>query len=46
MKAITNNELVQGILGLMSAVKCRKHICHLYKVLPQVIELGGAATGY
>jgi len=26
--------------------KCRKYIRHLKKVIPRVIELEGAATGY
>ena len=42
-------ELVQGIIDFWSTVdhiKCTKYIRHLRKVLPKIIELDGAATGY
>jgi len=49
VKPKTKDELVEGIVqfwGSVSGEKCRKYIRHLDKVLPRVIELGGAATGY
>ena len=44
-----NDELVNGILAFWATVdvaKCRKYIPHLKKVVPQVIKVGGQATGY
>ena len=49
VKPTSKDELVEGIKAFWSMVtgeKCRKYIRHLRKVIPQVIELGGAATGY
>ena len=49
VKPKTKSELVQGISDFwatVDATKCRKYIGHLRKVLPRVIELDGAATGY
>ena len=49
VKPKTKDELVDGIVefwGSVSGEKCRKYIRHLDKVIPKVIELGGAATGY
>ena len=49
VKPKTKAELVDGIVefwGSVSGEKCRKYIRHLDKVIPRVIELGGAATGY
>ena len=49
VKPKTKDELVDGITefwGSVSGEKCRKYIRHLNKVIPRVIELGGAATGY
>ena len=49
VKPRTKDELVGGIQefwGSVSGEKCRKYIRHLHKVIPRVIELGGAATGY
>ena len=37
---------IQEFWGSVSGEKCRKYIRHLKKVIPQLIELGGAATGY
>ena len=49
VKPRTKDELIDGIeefWGSVSGEKCRKYIRHLHKVIPRVIELGGAATGY
>ncbi len=49
VKPKTKNELVEGIKMLWQTVdinKCDKYIRHLRKVLPRIIELNGAATGY
>ena len=49
MKPRTKDELVDGIQqfgGSVSGEKCQKYIRHLHKVIPRVIELGGAAMGY
>ena len=49
VKPRTKDELVGGIQEFWSSVsgeKCHKYIRHLHKVIPRVIELGGAATGY
>ena len=48
-KPTTKQQLVDGITEFWSnltVVKCTKYINHLKKVLPKVIELNGAATGY
>lgn len=45
----TKDELVAGITRFWDTVtvdKCKKYINHLKKVIPKVIELSGAATGY
>lgn len=42
-------ELIDGIQkfwGTVDQAKCRKYIGHWLKVIPKVIELEGAATGY
>ena len=42
-------ELVDGIVALRDRAdiaKCHKHMNHLRKVIPRVIEGGGAATCY
>ena len=49
VKPKTKQELVDGILEFWKTVdvqKCKKYIRHLRKVVPKVIELNGAATGY
>ena len=49
IKPKTKTELVEGIKVFWRTVdqkKCIKYIQHLKKVIPKVIELGGAATGY
>ena len=49
VKPQTKGELVNGIVRFWSTVdiaKCTKYIWHLHKVLPKMIELNGAATGY
>ena len=49
VKPHTKEELVGGIQEFWSTVdgeKCRKYIRHLQKVIPKVVELEGAATGY
>ena len=49
VKPKCQQELVDGIKQFWSTVdiaKCRKYIGHLRKVIPKVIELKGAATGY
>ena len=49
IKPKTKEELISGIEQFWHSVtgeKCRKYIRHLQKVIPKVIELGGAATGY
>ena len=49
VKPTTKDELVAGILRFWDTVtveKCRKYIRHLHKVIPRVIEVDGAATGY
>ncbi len=49
VKPTTKGELVTGVAqfwGTVTSEKCRKYIRHLHKVMPRVIELGGAATGY
>jgi len=49
VKPKTKQELVDGLVAFWETVdmaKCQKYIRHLKKVLPKVIELNGAATGY
>lgn len=49
VKPKSKQELIDGIRIFWSTVtvnKCQKYIGHLKKVLPKVIELEGAATGY
>ena len=49
VKPTTKQELMDGIVRFWKTVtveKCNKYINHLNKVIPRVIELEGAATGY
>ena len=49
VKPKTKDELVQGIerfWSLVTVAKCQRYKGHLRKVIPKVIELNGAATGY
>ena len=49
VKPTTKQELMDGIVRFWETVtveKCNKYINHLNKVIPCVIELEGAATGY
>ena len=49
VKPKTKQELVDGIRAFWRTVtttKCVKYINHLRKVIPEVIRLNGAATGY
>ena len=49
VKPKTKDQLIQGIQQFWATVdkeKCLKYIGHLRKVIPKVIELNGAATGY
>ena len=49
VKPTTKQQLIDGILAFWETVtveKCKKYIGHLKKVIPRVIELEGAATGY
>ena len=49
VKPKTKQELIDGIVSFWETVtveKCCKYINHLNKVIPRVIELEGAATGY
>lgn len=49
VKPKTKQELIEGILTFWETVtveKCNKYINHLKKVIPRVVELEGAATGY
>jgi len=49
VKPTTKDKLVKRIehfWGSVSSEKCHKYIRHLHKVIPKVIELGGATTGY
>ena len=49
VKPRNKSELVDGTLYFcqnMDKAKCQKYIRHLRKVLPKIIELNGAATGY
>ena len=49
VKPTSKQELVEGIKEFWRTVdtaKCQKYIRHLRKVIPKMIELEGAATGY
>ena len=49
IKPTIKQQLIDGILSFWETVtveKCSKYIGHLKKVIPRVIELEGAATGY
>lgn len=49
VKPNAKEELIQGIVkfwGTVDKNKCLKYIGHLKKVIPKVIEMEGAATGY
>ena len=49
VKPKTKQELIDGIQlfwRTVTVAKCRKYIGHLKKVLPKIVELNGAATGY
>ena len=49
IKPTTKLEILSGIQHFWNTVdvhKCNKHINHLHKVIPQIIKLDGAATGY
>ena len=49
VKPQTKDKLVAGIIRFWDTVtvdKCKKYVNHLKKVIPRVIELSGAATGY
>ena len=49
IKPKRKEELIDGILKFWDTVdvaKCSRYIRHLIKVIPKVIELEGAATGY
>ena len=49
VKPQTKDQLVEGIKkfwGLVSGEKFCKYIRHLHKVVPRIIEVGGAGTGY
>ena len=48
-KAQTKDDLISGIKQFWRKVdtqKCQKYIGHLKKVIPKVIEVQGAASGY
>ena len=47
VKPKTKQELIDGIhmfWNTLTVAKCRKYIGHLRKVIPRVLEVGGAAT--
>ena len=49
IKPTTKQQLIDGIYAFWRTVdeeKCTKYIRHLRKVLPRIIELEGAATGF
>ena len=49
VKPTTKSQLVTGLTRFWNTVdaqKCNKYINHLYKVLPKVVSVDGAATGY
>ena len=49
VKPSNKSELIMGISRFWTTVnvnKCRKYISHLRKVIPRIIEVEGAATGY
>ena len=48
-KPTTKDQLTEGTVKFWETVskeKCNRHINHLKKVIPRVIELKGDATGY
>ena len=48
-KPTTKDQLIEGIIRFWTTVdvaKCLRYIRHLEKVLPKVIKLEGAGTGY
>ena len=49
VKPTTKQELVNGIQVFwrtLDITKCKKYIRHLRKVIPKIVEVEGAATGY
>ena len=49
VKPTTKQELIDGVRAFWDSVdvdKCVVYIEHLRKVLPKIIQLEGAATGY
>ena len=49
VKPTTKQELVNGIQVFWRTVdvtKCKKYIRHLRKLIPKIVEVKGAATGY
>jgi len=49
VKPSCKDELVQGIQEFWNTVtpeKCQRYIAHLHKVIPKVIEVNGAPSGY
>ena len=49
VKPSNQRELIDGVKCFWRTVdvaKCRRYIGHLQKVIPKVIEVNGAATGY
>ena len=49
IKPKTQSQLAAGIMRFWDTVdvqKCNKYINHLQKVIPRVVDLEGAATGY
>ena len=49
VKPKTKQELITGIESFWETVtkeKCIKYIRHLRKVIPKIIDVNGAATGY
>ena len=49
VKPTTKEELIDGVLAFWNSVdvdKCAAYTEHLRKILPEIIQLEGAATGY
>ena len=46
VKPANQRELIDGVRTTVDVNKCRRYIGHLKKVIPKVIDLEGAATGY
>lgn len=49
VKPKTKQDLIDGIAHFWTTVtaeKCTRYIRHLRKVIPKVVEVNGAATGY